>query len=577
MKFALTVLVLGAVCILTPCRASIAATPGADQEFEALAQHYLEALLEMQPEYATQLGDHRYDDRLNDYSLLGVARARRFNQRILNELDRIPQHRLSRVNNVDYRILRTHLQAQLFKLNTLREYEWNPLNYGLGDAIYPLLSRNYAPLPQRLRSLQGRLEAIPGVLAAARMNLNDPPRIFTETAILQNDGVISLIRDDLPGFVAQAPEQQAQLAPARQRAIEALEAYGQWLKDDLLPRSNGDFRLGDRKFREKLRFTLESDLSKEEILRRAEAELKLTQEKIYDVAVPLFKQYFPTQTDRLQDKPFVVRSVLKRLAQNHPTADSIVRQANDCLSQATDFVREHALVTLPDEPVKAIVMPEFERGVSVASCEAPGPLEKNSQTYYNIAPPPAQWNAERVASYFRENNDYMLQDLTVHEAMPGHYVQLWHAKTFSAPTRLRAIFESGLFVEGWAVYAEQMMAEEGYGGPEVHMEQLKMRLRVIINAILDQKIHTEGMTEAQAIELMMHEGYQEEGEAVGKWRRACLTSTQLSTYFVGSSEVRDIRRAYEAKFGKTPLKKLHDFMLSFGSVAPKYVRELMGL
>jgi uncharacterized protein (DUF885 family) len=252
--------------------------------------------------------------------------------------------------------------------------------------------------------------------------------------------------------------------------------------------------------------------------------------------------------------------------------------ARQDLQATTDFVRTHNLVSLPTEQVRAIVMPEYARGVSVAYCDAPGPFEKNAQTFFDISPTPKDWSEQRVNSFFREYNDFMVQDLTIHEAMPGHYLQLAHANKFKAPTMLRAVFQSGPFIEGWAVYAEQLMAEHGYGGPEVRMQQLKMRLRTIVNAIIDQKIHTAGMTEKEAVDLMMNDGFQEEGEAAGKWRRAQLSSTQLSTYYVGSVEVNDIRRAYEASSkGKVDYKQMHDSMLSFGSPPAKYVRELMGL
>jgi uncharacterized protein (DUF885 family) len=216
-------------------------------------------------------------------------------------------------------------------------------------------------------------------------------------------------------------------------------------------------------------------------------------------------------------------------------------------------------------------MPEFARGSSVAYFDSAGPFEKKNETFYAISPTPKDWTAARSESFFREYNDYMVENLTVHEAMPGHYLQIMHSNKFKAPTMIRALFGSGSFVEGWAVYAEQLMAEKGYGGAEVEMQQLKMKLRVIINAIIDQKIHTAGMTEKEAIAFMMN-------EAAGKWKRAQLSSTQLSTYYVGSVEVNDLRRAYEAKNkGKVDLQKMHDEMLSFGSPAAKYVKEMMNL
>jgi uncharacterized protein (DUF885 family) len=285
----------------------------------------------------------------------------------------------------------------------------------------------------------------------------------------------------------------------------------------------------------------------------------------------------PGKSD-LSDRKQVIRTVLDKLAQRRPQADTVVDQARRDLTEATEFVRKHNLVTLYETPLRIIEMPEFQRGVTVASCMSPGPFEKNGVTFYNISPPPAQWMPVQVESYFKEYNDSMLKNLTVHEAMPGHYLQRSHSNRFQAPTLVRSVFYSGTFTEGWAVYAERIMAEQGYGGPEVHIQQLKMRLRTIVNALLDQAIHTDGMSEQHAMELMMNDGFQERSEAAGKWRRALLTSTQLSTYFVGTTELDKLREDYRTKYG--PIKDwraFHDKMLSFGSPAPRYLRELMGV
>ena len=551
-----------------------------DAEFEKLAKDYIEKLLENSPEWATILGDHRFDNRLSDYTLAGVNSRRALNREYLDKLKTIQFDKLSRTNNIDARIMRDNLEYNLFQIDVLREHEWNPLSYNIGSAIDNLVSRDFAPLRSRLSNLKGRLEAIPSVITAAKTNLKNPPRVHTETAIQQNAGVIGLIKEDLEQFLTPEPEMKTALAPARGKAIAALEDYGRWLKEDLLPRSNGDFRIGDQKFRQKLKYALESDLPKEELLKRAEADLRTTQNTMFAVALPLYKKYFPNETNatKLNDKKFVIKSVLNKLAESRPNNNTIVGQAEKDLQETTAFVRQNNLVTVPNEPVKVIVMPEYARGTSVAYCDSSGPFEKRAETFYAISPTPKDWTPQRVESFFREYNNHMLENLTVHEAMPGHYLQLMHANKFKAPTMIRAIFTSGSFVEGWAVYSEQLMAEKGYGGAEVRMQQLKMKLRVIINSIIDQKIHTAGMTEREAIDFMMNEGFQEEGEAAGKWKRAQLSSTQLSTYYVGSVEVNDIRRAYEAKNkGKIDLRKMHDEMLSFGSPAAKYVKEMMNL
>jgi uncharacterized protein (DUF885 family) len=546
-----------------------------DQRFEALAKNYIEQLLRMKPEWATSLGDHRYDAHLSDYSLTGVNRDRAFNASYLDSLSHIDASKLNPVNRIDYKIMRHNLESWLFSIDTLREYEWNPLAYNVGGAIYGLLAREFAPLEDRLVSVKERLKGLPQILAEARKNLKNPPRIHTETALRQNPGNISLVRDELDKHLEKFPELKEGFGPLQAEAVKAFEEYGQWLERELLPASNGDFRLGEEKWRRKLYFSLESDLSKEEILKRGEEDLKATQEAMYQTALPLFREYFPGMTG---DTRGVVKAVLDRLAQTHPTNETIVNLAKEYLQSTTAFVRTHDLMTVPAEPVKIIVMPEFQRGVAVAYCDSPGPLEKNGETFYAISPTPSDWTKERVVSFFREYNNYMLQDLTIHEAVPGHYLQLAHSNKFKAPTMVRAIFGSGTFVEGWATYAEQVMVEKGFGGPEVKMQQLKMRLRLIINSIIDQKIHTAGMTEQEAKDLMMKEGFQEEGEAAGKWRRACLTSTQLSTYYVGNIEINGLRNAYLAKHGAgADMKAMHDAMMSFGSPAPKYVKEALGI
>jgi uncharacterized protein (DUF885 family) len=317
----------------------------------------------------------------------------------------------------------------------------------------------------------------------------------------------------------------------------------------------------------------------EEVMKRAQADLQQTQAAIYETALPLYKKYFPKADDKtLKERQKVTAAVLNKLAEQHPDDNTIVGYCQKVVAEATEFVKSHDLVTVPGNPLDVIVMPEFKRGVSIAYCDAAGPLEKSGKTFFAVAPTPKDWSAQRKESFFREYNNYMIRDLTVHEAMPGHYLQLNHANEFHAPTLVRAIFQSGTFIEGWAVYCEQLMAEQGYGGPEVKMQQLKMRLRSICNAILDQSIHAGNMSEKEAMELMTKQAFQQEGEAVAKWNRARLTSGQLSTYFVGASEHLDLREAARKKLGdQFKLKKYNDQVISYGSPPVKYVRELMGL
>ena len=545
----------------------------------ALAGSYIEEFLERYPEYATALGDHRYDGRLNDYTAAGVASGLEWSKRYLEELAAIDPARLSAANAIDYEILRNHVEFSIWSSEVLREHEWNPMRYGVGDALYSLLAREFAPLEVRLQSFHERLKGIPAVLSAARENLTDPPRIHTETAIRQNDGAIALVSKSLDEFLALAPGKEEELAQAREAALQALQEHGSWMREELLRRSTRSFRIGEEKYRAKLSYTLHSDLSMEEILERALQRLAELQEELYSTALPLYRERRPDAgEDALADRPAVIRAVLDMLADSHSTDSSIVEDARQDLAEVTQFTRASKIVSVPDEPLQIIVMPEFRRGVSTAYCDSPGPLEENGETFYAISPTPQDWTPERKLSFYREYNDFMLQDLTVHEAIPGHYLQLAHSNRLQAPTMVRSIFSSGTFIEGWAVYAEQVMVERGFGGARFKMQQLKMLTRAVINAVLDQKIHAGSMTEQEAMDMMMGQGFQEEGEAAGKWIRAQLTSAQLSTYFVGIAEHNDMRAAWIERNGPIQdWQAYHDKVLSFGSPPVRFVRGLLEL
>ncbi|PYK46273.1 MAG: DUF885 domain-containing protein [Verrucomicrobia bacterium] len=556
-----------------------AAATSQDEAFQKIAGDYVEQYLRANPEQATDLGDHRFDGELTDYSAEAQAKDLATQKEFREKLTAIDGSQLTGANGVDFRILKENIDYQIFRAEDLKEPDWNPLVYmqSLANSLYLLVARDFAPAEKRLPNLRQRMEKIPRVIAQAKTNLQHPPRIHTETAIEQTQGAINLVRQEMAPLLDQAP--QKDLAPLQEKTATALEEYKRWLQNDLLARSNGNFRLGAEKYRKKLHFALASDLSMEEIMKRAQTNLQQTQIAIYETALPLYKKHFPnTDAATLADKHKVTAAVLDKLAEQHPNDATVVDFAKTVVTEATSFVKQHELVTVPNVSLDVIPMPEFKRGVAIAYCDAPGPLEKNGKTFFAVAPTPKDWSKERKESFFREYNNYMIRDLTVHEAMPGHYLQLAHANEFRAPTLVRAIFRSGPFIEGWAVYCEQMMAEQGYGGPEVKMQQLKMRLRAICNAILDQSIHAGNMTEKEAMDLMTKEGYQQEGEAVAKWKRVRLTSAQLSTYFVGATEHLDLRAAEQEKLGGDfNLKKYNDQVISYGSPPVKYVRELMGL
>ena len=573
-------IIIAATFVLVLSLLNASPTPQ-DNAFQKIEHDYIEQYLQANPEDATELGDHRFDGQLTNYSPEARAKELATQKEFREKLGAIDGSQLTGANNVDFRILKENIDYQIFRSEELKDPDWNPLVYmqSLGNSLYLLVARDFASPEQRIPNLRQRMEGIPRVIAQAKANLQHPPRVHTETAIEQIQGAINLAQEGLAPLLDRAPQLKKELAPVQERTVAALQDYKKWLQDNLLPRSDGNFRLGAEKYRKKLHFALASDLSMEEIMKRAQADLRQTQTAIYETALPLYKKYFPNaDAATLSDKHKVTAAVLDKLGEQHPDDATVVGYAKKVVTEATDFVKSHNLVTVPDAPLDVIAMPEFKRGVAIAYCESPGPLDKTGQTFFAVSPTPKDWSNERKKSFFREYNNYMIRDLTVHEAMPGHYLQLAHANQFHAPTLVRAIFQSGPFIEGWAVYCEQVMAEQGYGGPEVKIQQLKMRLRAIANAILDQSIHAGNMTEKEAMDLMMKETFQQEGEAVAKWKRARLTSAQLSTYFVGATEHLDLRAAEQKKLGKDfNLRKYNDQVISYGSPPVKYVRELMGL
>ncbi len=551
-----------------------------DRAFAALAARFLEGYLAREPVASTEVGAHAHDARWPDRSAEGEAEARRFYVGILDELGRIPVSALDTQARVDHAMLDNQLRYSLFAIDALREAEESPLYYTrlVGDGLDPLVTRSFGTPASRARSLAGRLEGIPTIVAVAKKRLGRPPRLHTETAIVQNRGLVSLCRGDVLAPYAKLPDPAlvSALAAASERAAKALEDLQVFLEKDLLPRSDGAIRLGRARFEKKLHFYLDDDIDADAIAKGARALLERTQTEMVETSKELWPTLFPKRklptTTTQVDRKALVREVLAALGDDHPTNETIVAEARDLVQKATAFVRERDIVRVPDEVCQVIEMPEYRRGVSIAYCDASGPLEERSETFYAIAPTPNDWDDKRRLSFYREYNRSMLADLTVHEAMPGHFLQLMYNNRF--PSKLRAVFSSGPFVEGWAVYSEWVMAKHGFGGPKVRIQREKMVLRLAVNALLDHGVHAGSMTEAEGLTLMTNEAFQEEGEAVGKWKRALLTSAQLTTYYHGFTEMMKLRAANEDAPGFTE-RTFHDKVLSFGSPSMRHLRALV--
>ncbi|HJN13462.1 MAG TPA: DUF885 domain-containing protein [Pirellulaceae bacterium] len=557
----------------------------ADQQFEQLAAQYVDQFPALSPVTATQLGDHRYDSELDELTELARKKSLRFHRDFLKRVIAIDAKQLARANQVDHALLEHDLRAQLWQIEVSQEWAWNPLIYTelAGGAIYGLMAREFAPLPTRLGDVADRLTKFPQMFEQIRAAL-DPrrvPRIHAETAIKQNRGVVSILANMVEPHLGQLGNtERTRLIGAMEVAKQAVEEYQSWLETDLLPKALGDFRIGKKRFDEKLAFTLQTPLSRRQIRERAENELRRVRAEMYQMAADVYRQkHTYTQFPENPSPEFqqaIIRAALEMAYEETPAADQVVEAARKSLALTTSFVRDKDLITIPADPLEIIVMPEFQRGVSLAYCDSPGPLDVGQKTFYAVAPLPKNWNQQQIRSFLREYNLRSIHDLTVHEAMPGHFVQLAHSNRY--PGKLRAVLASGVFIEGWAVYTEQMMADEGLldGDPLMGLIARKWYLRGIANAILDQAIHTEGISREQAMRLMMEDTFQEEREAAAKWIRAQLTSTQLSTYFVGYLEHADLRRETEQAWSdEFRLKTYHDKVLSFGSPPVKYVRALL--
>ncbi|MGI8666208.1 MAG: DUF885 domain-containing protein [Jatrophihabitans sp.] len=545
------------------------------EEFGSIAAGAIEAYCTEYPEQATMLGNHDHDDRLGYPTLAAAHRRRSELTGLLEQLQAIDGSGLGPAGQVDAEILRTEAQGELLMLTDLDDASWDAMRHNPGQAIYSLLSRDFAPLPERLVSVAGRLRSVPDYLAAVRERLVHCPAVHVETAIAQLGGTVELIETQIPQAIAESGS-GLDLEDSIAAAAGAVREHQAWLREQL-PSSDRSPRLGADLFGRKLALTLATVWQPEALLAQAYADLGLIETELAELVASGQPGSAVTRVE--------IAAEFDRLAEDVPTSENILDYCRQAMAETTAFVTEHELLTLHHDPVEIIEMPEIDRGIAVAYCEGVGALETAPLiTRFAVSPTPADWSAERVRSFYREYNKHMLHNLTVHEGMPGHVEQLSHARRYRGATQVRAVFGSGSFIEGWAVYAESVMARLGYrsevsaeAARAVRIQQLKMQLRMVLNTIMDVSFHAGDLDEAGAMELMTVRGYQEDGEAAGKWRRVQLSSTQLSTYYVGYLEVRELAEDLIKAKPEWSLRQVHDTMLSFGSPPVRHLRTLLGL
>ena len=577
----LLALAIGVVAVSSPSIAapSNAAATNEDARFTAFGERIVDEFLKLDPVSATQLGDHRYDALLPDVSAKGRAARRAFAEQALAQLAKFDAHRLSREHQVDAILLRDQLNYIIFSVDRLQDWAWDPLTYSAGNAFFTLTSREFAPLPVRLRSAIGRMEALPTFLQQARESLNPArvPLIHAQTAAKQNPGLNDLIDGIVAQKSALPAADQTRLVKAAATAKAAVADYQEWLDKQLVPNAKGNERLGAALYDEKLRLALNSSLSRQEIRTRAEAEIRDLRSKMYVVAAGMLKGHAGAPSAPANPTPeqqqAVIEAGLAIVAADVPPKDQMIPFAQQALGKAISFAKAKKIVSFPTASFNVIEMPEYARGFSAAYADMPGPLEKDQRGFFDVMPIPTDWTAEQSASFLREYNKWTLHELALHEGVPGHLLQLAHSNQYKS--RLRAFLQSGSMIEGWACYGQDVMADAGFlnRDPRYLLAHYKFQMRVPVNAILDQDFHVNGLTRDQAMQMMTKTAFQEEREAAGKWVRMQLSSAQLPTYFVGYSEWWDFRNAAEKRPGFN-LEKFHDAALSHGSPPVRLIREL---
>ena len=557
--------------------------PSASERFARLSDEFVYTTISFSPSGATSVGLHQYnnqnlDDLLDDVSPASLEKQRQFYHNFRDRLAALDASKLTAEDRADLRIIQDQIALSLLDLEEIHSEQHNPTAYveTLGNALFNPYVLEYAPLAARIEHIKARLRQVPRYLQQATANLTTAPEIWTKVAIEENDGnsklITGTIRDAVPA--EGRPGYDAAAAPA----MAALAQFQAFLTNTLSTRTGADWRLGGDRYARKFRSVLETGMEPADALRRAEEDLKTVRAHMLELALPLHSQLFPAHKDHAElsgdeRENRIVGEVLDHIAQRHSTPQSYMDDARQSLVEARAFVQQKHLLTLPARGnLQVVPTPEFMRGVySVGGFDPAPSLEPQLGAFYWVTPIPADWPKARVESKLREYNYYGLRLLTIHEAMPGHYVQFEFADDVQPKTRrvLRAVFGNGPYVEGWAVYATQMMLAEGYldHSPEMALTFAKQQLRVFANTILDIRLQTMNMTDREALDLMEKQTFQEKEEAEGKLQRAKLTSCQLPVYFVGWRAWQDIREGYRKSKGAAfSLPEFHDRALQQGAV-----------
>lgn len=585
-KSALTLAIALSIASLTACQSQTAVEASSIElteqslNFQQFSQQFIDDLWVESPTWALYSGFHKYDGVLkvpNEQSRQASLNFVNKQSALLAGFDKasLPAGLVT-----DYRLIENLIGEMRWNIETFKSWQWNPSSYNVSGGFAQIINEDFAPLDERLISVLSRMENVPAYYAAARENINNPTLEHTQLAIMQNEGAFSVFNNDLLDKVIASNlsnAQKAQFVTRFNKVTIAVKEHIDWLKTletKLSQQGARSFRIGEELYEQKFAFDIQAGMSGKALYKKALADKSRVQAEMSKITEKLWPSYF--DTDMPTDSKVAIKQLIDKLSAKHVKRDDFVDEVRAQIPELIAFVNEKQLVTLdPNKPLVVRETPAYMRGYAGASISAPGPYEKSGNTYYNVTPLDGM-SEESAESYLREYNHWILQVLNIHEAIPGHYTQLVYSN--ESPSLIKSLFGNGAMVEGWAVYTERMMLEEGYGNfePEMWLMYYKWNLRVICNTILDYSIQVNGMTEDQALDLMMNEAFQQQAEAQGKWRRATLSQVQLTSYYSGYREIYDFREEYKAlKGGNFDLKAFHEEFLSYGSAPVKYIRELM--
>jgi uncharacterized protein (DUF885 family) len=548
-----------------------------DDRFDQFKERFVTALWKQYPVWGSSVGFHNYDSVLTIPNNVEKEASLLFSQKYLDTLQSFDLNALSANNKTDFYLIKNNLESNIWYAKEFDSGSWNPAEYNIGGSFSEILNTNQYAIEDRLRNISIKLKNVGAYYDAAKNNINNPTKEHTALAINQLAGALSVFETDIPKatIASKLNETEKNVIVERcKNTVATINVFINFLKA-LKNEHPRPFNIGKDLYFKKFEMDIQSKFTANEIYKRALLRKKELHLKMYDAAMALWPKYLEkvkTPTDSLT----VIRLMIDKLSVNHTHRDSFQSEIEKQIPKLIEFIKQKDLIYIdPSKPLVVRKEPAYMQGVAGASISSPGPYDKNGNTYYNVGTL-ANYSAAEAESYLKEYNDYILQILNIHEAIPGHYTQLVYSN--NSPSLIKSLFGNGAMIEGWAVYTELMMLENDYGNnsPEMWLMYYKWHLRSVCNTILDYSIHVNNMSEKEALNLLMNEAFQQEAEARGKYKRVSLTQVQLCSYFTGFTEIFDLRESLKKKQGKTfNLKQFHEQFLSYGSAPVKYISEAM--